>query len=291
MAEQQGDLNKEISDSDRKLDALCDMIRDACAKMDEGGKRLDARMDAVEENFRKMDSERKDAEEKKEEEAKADAAKKDEGEEEKKEAKADRKDAEEEEKGEPKEVAADKRKDSRKDASKKDEEEEKKEEAHADSQPMTRAEAATLRADIAALQARAPAIISDSDRERFAAIQERADPVFQAFNDRAPPPMDGETPTQYQRRLGSKLQGHSPKWAEARLSSVSDEAMLGTILTDIYADSMAAARKGVDIPVGKLRENRQTTAAGHTIVTFDGETDAWTRNFTGRVTRSGSARA
>ena len=280
MAEEQGDKNTEISDSDKKLDALADMIRDACAKMDEGGKRLDARMDAMEENWRKMDAERKDSEEKKEEEAKADASKKDEESEEKKE--------------EPKEVAADKRKDSEEkkeeeakaDASKKDEEkEEERKDAMADSGFVTKAEAEALRAQIADLQARAPAIISDADRERFAAIQEQADPVFQAFNDRAPAPLDGETPTQYKRRLGAKLQAHSPKWKESRLSAISDEAVLDTVLSDIYADSMTAARRGVDVPRGQLRMISRTVG-GHTINEFEGDADAWMNNFAGNSQRA-----
>jgi len=284
-----------ISDSDRKLDALMDVIKDACMKMDEGGKRLDARMDAMEEQLKdRKDSAKKDEEEKKEE-PKADA---EDEEEKKEEPKADKRkdsakkdeDGEVEEEGKPKEVAADKRKDAAKKDSRKDaDEEEKKEEAHADSNYMTRAEAMALQAQIKSLQARAPAIISDSERERFAAIQEQADPVFQAFNDRAPAPMDGETPTMYQRRLASKMQGHSAKWKDSRLGAVSDAAMLDTVVADIYADALTAARRGVDIPAGRLRENRVTSPAGHTIVTFDGETDAWTKPFTGRVNRSRAA--
>lgn len=291
MAKEQGDMNEVISDADSKMDALMDMMRDACAKMDEGGKRLDARMDAMEENFRRVD-------------ARMDAAKKDESEEEKKEG---------EEKGVPEEVAADKaRRDAeekekeekaeadraRKDAEEKEREEkaeadkarkdaEKKEgeEAMADSQYMTRAEAAQLRAQIADLQVRAPGIISDSDREKFAYIQEEADPVFQAFNDRAPAPLDGETPPAYKKRLAGKLQVHSEKYKDIRLSSISDGVLLDAVVGEIYADSMVAARKGADVPQGQLRMTSYQSG-GHTINEFHGESDAWTSQFSGHSQRA-----
>lgn len=281
MAEEQGDKNREISDSDKKLDALCDMMRDACAKMDEGSKRLDARMDAMEENFKRADArmdsfekDRKDAseEEEKKEETKADRRKDSEKEEEEKEDRKDasKKDTEEEEKKE--EAKADRRKDSEK------EEEEK--EDRKDSDFITKAQAAELRKQISELQARAPAIISDSDRERFASIQEQADPVFQAFSDRAPAPMDGETPVQYMRRLAGKMQAHSSKWKDSRLGAISDETVLQNVVSDIYADAVQAARRGTDIPAGQLRMVTRHSG-GHTINEFVGEPDSWMNAFAG----------
>ena len=144
---------------------------------------------------------------------------------------------------------------------------------------------ATLRAEIAALNRRAPAMLSDMDRERFAVIQEQADPAFQAFGDRAPAPLDGETPTQYKRRLGAKLQSNSPKWATSRLSAVSDDAMLDTILTEVYSDSIAAARRGADVMPGQLREiTRQV--GGHIINEFVGEPVSWMSDFSGHARRA-----
>lgn len=310
MAEQ-GDKNEMISDADKKFDALMDMIKDACGKMDEGGKRLDARMDAMEDSQRRMDArmdgERRDGARRDGESDDEFKARKDAEEKERCEADKARRDAEEAEKlkGDPKEVAADKaRRDAdekekaekveadkaRKDADEKEAKEKAEADArkdgehHADSQFMTRAEATALRSEIASLQARAPAILSDADRERFASIQADADPVFQAFNDRAPGPLEGETPTQYKRRLGSKLQAHSPKWKDHRLSAVSDDGILDTILADVYADSMVAARRGVDVPRGQLRMiTRQS--GGHTINEFEGDTDAWINQFAGHSQR------
>ena len=321
MAEQ-GDKNEEISDA-KKLDALADMIRDACGKMDDGVKRMDARMDAIEDGQKRFDARldaRKDADEDEDkDEKKADARKDADEDEDKDEKKADarkdarRKDADEDEdkdkdKDEKKADARkdarrdseserqkegyvedrkdadedeDEDKDERKDADDKDEDED---EAKADHAPISRAEADDLRRQIANLNARAPAIITDAERERFATVQEQAEPAFQAFGDRAPAPLQGETVTQYKRRLGTKMQSHSTKWKDARLSAVSDEAMLDAVLGDIYADSLEAARRGVAVPAGQLRA-RERSSGGHTIIEYDGAPDSWMNDFAGNSQR------
>ena len=288
MAEQ-GHKNDIISDADEKIGQIADMIKDACEKFDSVNKRIDA----MEETFKEMakpgsepeaddddDDTKADAEESFKEWAKEEAKEPEHKKDSRKDAR--RKDEEEcdddlevEEPGAPRETAADKR---RKDA------EEKEEGDHrvADS---VRTEMATLRAEIAALNRRAPAMLSDMDRERFAVIQEQADPAFQAFGDRAPAPLDGETPTQYKRRLGAKLQSNSPKWATSRLSAVSDDAMLDTILTEVYSDSIAAARRGADVMPGQLREiSRQV--GGHIINEFVGEPVSWMSDFSGHARRA-----
>ncbi len=288
MAEQ-GHKNDIISDADEKIGQIADMIKDACEKFDSVNKRIDA----MEETFKEMakpgsepkaddddDDTKADAEESFKEWAKEEGKEPEHKKDSRKDAR--RKDEEEcdddlevEEPGTPRETAADKR---RKDA------EEKEEGDHrvADS---VRTEMATLRAEIAALNRRAPAMLSDMDRERFAVIQEQADPAFQAFGDRAPAPLDGETPTQYKRRLGAKLQSNSPKWATSRLSAVSDDAMLDTILTEVYSDSIAAARRGADVMPGQLREiSRQV--GGHIINEFVGEPVSWMSDFSGHARRA-----
>ena len=288
MAEQ-GHKNDIISDADEKIGQIADMIKDACEKFDSVNKRIDA----MEETFKEMakpgsepeaddddDDTKADAEESFKEWAKEEGKEPEHKKDSRKDAR--RKDEEEcdddlevEEPGAPRETAADKR---RKDA------EEKEEGDHrvADS---VRTEMATLRAEIAALNRRAPAMLSDMDRERFAVIQEQADPAFQAFGDRAPAPLDGETPTQYKRRLGAKLQSNSPKWATSRLSAVSDDAMLDTILTEVYSDSIAAARRGADVMPGQLREiSRQV--GGHIINEFVGEPVSWMSDFSGHARRA-----
>lgn len=258
----------------KRFSALMDMIADACSKMDEGSKRMDARMDSFEEKLSKAEADR------------ADSAKKDEDEEEKKEeAKADedeKKEAEEKAKADEDEMAADK---ARKDAEDK-EAEEKKEEAKADSVTISRAELDKIRADITAIHARAPQIISDSDRERFASIQEKAEPVFQTFGDRAPAPLEGETPTQYKRRLGGKMQSHSTKWKDARLSAIGDDNALDVVLDQIYADAISIGKRGADVAKGHLRAIKTVTEAGHIRIEHIGDPSVMTAMFSGNMQRA-----
>ena len=318
MAEESGEKKVEVMDESRKLDALMDMIKDASTKIDEGHKRLDARMDAYEADRR--DSAKKDAEGAprqfgESEDPAADKGRKDsrrdsdEDEDERKDRKDSRRDSDEDE-DERKDRKDSRRRDSdededederkdRKDSRRRDSDEDEDERkdrkdsrrrdeddgAEADSAPISRAEARLLQAQILALSERAPQIISDADRSRFASIQEQADPVFQAFGDRAPAPMDGETPMQYKRRLGGKMQINSDKYKDARLSSISDETLLDTVIADVYADSLVAARRGADVPMGALRMITKQSG-GHTINEFVGDTESWMNSFAGNSQRA-----
>ena len=272
MAEEKGTTHEGISDSD-KLGALVDMIKDACSKLDS----VAARQDAADRRLDSMEADRKDA------------AKKDD-------------DEEIERPGEAREPAADKRKDADEDEDEKredaddfttlkaargdadEDEDEKREDADEDSMAdysfVTRAEADALQAQIAALTKQMPAILSTADRERFAAVQEQADAAFQAFGDRAPAPLQGETVPAYKRRLGAKMQKHSKRWAAVRLSGVSDEVMLDTVLAEVFADAVGAAAAGEGVPEGMLRE-KVTHSGGHTIVEFHGSPDTWMSAFSG----------
>jgi hypothetical protein len=299
MAEEHGTKNEGISDSD-KLGALVDMIKDACAKLDS----VAARQDAADRRLDSMEADRKDAFKKdavKKDAVKKDAVKKD----------AVKKDDDEEieRPGEAREPAADKRKDAEDEDEKRDaddfdtlkaargdvdedekREDEKREDADdyddddeermADFSFISRAEAAQLQAQIKALQTQIPAILTTADRERFAAVQEQADVAFQAFGDRAPAPLQGETVTAYKRRLGAKMQKHSKRWSAVRLSAVSDEVMLDTVLADVFADAVSAAAAGEGVPEGMLRE-KVTHSGGHTIVEFHGSPDTWMNAFAG----------
>lgn len=297
MAEE-GTKNEGISDAEKLcnvMDAVSEKLDSLVGRMD----RQDARMDANEESFKKWASE-----EGKEKEHKEDSKRKDESEEEKKEeakdAKKDedgdkREDEEVEEKGKPKETAADKRKDSEEEKKEEAKEDRKDAKKDTDAEEMAEADSlkgqmADLRSKIAELQGRVPAMLSDGERERFAAIQEQADPAFQAFGDRAPGPLDGESPTQYKRRLGSKMQGHSPKWKESRLSAVADDAMLDVVVSEIFADSITAATRGADVPAGQLHARKTTSDAGHTYIDYFGDPKALSSQFRGRALRAGTAR-
>lgn len=289
-------MDSKIDDSMKRMDARIDSIKKDTGEIEEAGEPREPaadsrRRDAAEEREPREDARRRDADDDRERmDSRRDSEREDgrrgdarRGDDDDAEMDARRRDAEDCEDG---------REDTRRDA---DEEETRMrredsrrkdgDEAEMDSVHMTRAEGAALRAQIARLQSRAPQIITDSERERFAAIQEQADPVFQAFGDRAPSFLDGETPTQYKRRLASKMQAHSPQWRDARLAAISDDKVLDIAVETIYADSIAAARRGSDVPSGSLRMISKQVG-GHIINEFVGDTNAWMDSLAGNGMRA-----
>lgn len=276
MAEE-GTKNEMMSDAEKMMDAI-KAIGDAVA---DSGKRMDARMDAMEERQRAdaarmdtmADAARKDAEEGDKEEPKADADPED--------CKADaeegdkREDSEGEEEKEPK---ADARKDAKKDDD---------DDTAADSAPVSRADFAALQRQFKEMSAaRSPALQTDEEREAFAAIQLRADRAYQAFGKRAPAPLEGENQMRYRRRLAGEMQGNSAGWKGFDLTAISDDKMMDKVCDDIYADSVAVAKKGLDVPRGSLRRHVEPLESGHTRVTYYGTPKAWMGRFTGHAQRA-----
>lgn len=265
----------------------------ADARRDEAIDKVLSGLDAVmkrQDAWEKEAKDRKDAEEKSrrdaEESAMMDAKKRrdEEHEEWKKEdAEAcERDDAEEkaecdahEAKGDSKEVAADKaRKDRRKrmDARRKDAEKEEKDRKDA----QARADAAKVTADSDLAKRIADGIRahtrSDSDTAVMADMQMRADAVHQAFGNRAPAPMLGETTVDYRLRLARGLQKHSTPWKEVNLG-ILENAALNVAESQIYADAVVASRNHDDLPDGQLIPIRRTDPeTGHRITEFRGRT-------------------
>lgn len=242
---------------------------------------LTARVDSACERMDAMEEDRKDADDK--DEARDDADK----------------DGEIKEKGDPKDVVADRKDSDRKDEDDKDrkdsaeessregivadrkdsDKEDRKDDDDADmADSVARTDIAALRAQIKALEARTPAIMADSEREKFAAIQEAAEPAFQAFGDKAPAPLAGETTLAYRRRLIGKHQQHSSAWKEARLTAIADEATLETIGKAVFADSISASRKGVGAGSGRMIPIRTQMIAGQTKIEYRNGED-WTNSF------------
>ena len=313
MADEQGAENKNISDSD-KLSEIGKVLADVSSRFDSVASRLDALEEGARSRARSgimEDKGRKDSETEEDEEDEDDNKIEEAGQpkeptvdskrgrrdsEESFDSKRGRRDSEEsfekwakEEAEEPEHRGDKARKDSKR-ADKEDDEEDcndmRRDSEHERALDAALGEIASLRARIADIGTRVPAILSDSVREEFARIQEQADPAFQAFGDRAPAPMDGETTTNYQRRLAGRLQKNSPKWAGHRLSATADSAMLDTIASDIYADSIAAARRGVAVPAGELREIVTRSQAGHTRIEFEGDASSWMDSLAGHTMRA-----
>lgn len=227
------DKAKADADGGEKLDKIL-------SHLDSMGKRMDA--------MEGREKERCDAEE-----AKADKA---------------RKDAEEEErkKATPEQLAADRAK---KDA----EEVEAKKKADAEEAEKKKADADARRdADIKKIAdavANTPKSMMDADYGSMADAQARADGVYQAFGNRAPPPLQGETPHAYRIRLVKAMQKHSAPWKEIDLSALPDNA-LGVAEGTIYADAVKASSSHEGVELGKLREVTRTTPSGHRETVFYG---------------------
>jgi len=146
--------------------------------------------------------------------------------------------------------------------------------------------AAPLRADIDRLSRMIPAELSIEQRQAFASAQEQAEVAFQSFGDHAPAPMTGESIGTYKRRLASKMQGHSEKWKNTKLTGITDESTLDVIAADIYNDAVAVARRGADVVPGQLMPVSRRTPAGHTVIEYRGSPGAWMRPLAGATRRA-----
>lgn len=161
---------------------------------------------------------------------------------------ADRKDGEGEESEEEKKAKKDAEEAEEKekaDKAKKDAEEEEE---------KRKADSAEVRKMIADVAAKLPKALSDADYAALADAQARADSVFNAFGQRAPRPLDGETLPAYERRLTTVLKVHSPTWKSVPLEAIADDAAFAPIQKQIYADAMEAAAHPADLGAGELRE-------------------------------------
>lgn len=145
---------------------------------------------------------------------------------------------------------------------------------------------APLRADIARLQRLLPAELTIEQRQAFASAQEQAEVAFQSFGDHAPAPMQGESIGTYKRRLAAKMQPHSDKWKGTKLTAIGDDGTLDVIISDIYNDAAAVARKGADVPQGALVPVKRRTEAGHTVIEYRGSPGAWMRPLSGATRRA-----
>lgn len=149
----------------------------------------------------------------------------------------------------------------------KEEEDEKKAKADSD-----------LREKIASLEAKLPAALSDADLESLSEAQAKADSVFAAFGERAPRPMQGETPLAYRRRIAGKLKSHSQTYKDADISAA-DGALFDIAEKAIYADAFSAASAPSRVPAGQLHRRTRQTGAGHTIIEWQGDSEAYLSTF------------
>lgn len=181
--------------------------------------------------------------------------------------------------GEPKEVAADK--------AKKDAEEEAKKKAdadEADEAEKARKDSQAIADRIAAVERMIPKAASDADYAAMADAQAKADKVYAAFGDSAPRPLQGEDVPAYAARLASGLKKHSAAWAGVDLGKLPPEAM-AIAQTQIYADAVTASTRPHNVGAGKVRAIKTDDGAGHTIISYVGDSAALFDQFSQRSQR------
>ena len=190
----------------------------------------------------------------------------------------------EKEEGEPTPLAADKTK---KDAAKADGEEqpggkkeaaalkEEREENDLDKNDSARADAAAIRARLDGLEKRMPHELPEEDRLRFVEAQAKAERVAQAFGDSAGAPrhLNGESLSQYRRRLLGAFKKHSRSWKDVDLTPFADKA-LDTVESQVYSDALAAAMSPQNVEAGTLRIVTATDDTGRRIRKFYGDPEA-----------------
>lgn len=166
------------------------------------------------------------------------------------------------------------KKDARKDGEDKPKEEEMKPDARHDAQD---AEIASLKSQIAALTTRFTPVSAD-DRNALASAQSRADGVAGLFGTRASPPIPGEAPIEYRRRLANDFKKHSARYKDKNLGSL-DGDMLGLVEEQIYADAASAARSDSRATAGALIPIREPDETGRMITRWTGDSMAWRQVF------------
>jgi hypothetical protein len=231
----------------------------APAWADELGKKFDAvcsRLDALENKGSVKTEEDAKEEEEKKADAEGDGAEK-EGEKE-----------EREEKAAEKEIKA----------AEEEGEKEMREDARADAQSRENAELRKLIASMNARLNRATQPLSAADRDELAKTQARADSLAQMFGDSVTPPLAGETPIEYRRRMAAKFQKHSAGVKNVKLDALDAESF-GVIEGLIYSDAQAAAMKPGSPVKGRLIAIKSTDEAGRTITRYQGDMDAWLAPF------------
>lgn len=254
----------EAAEAKKKADAEAEEKAKAKADADAGEKldkvlscldSLSKRMDAMEEDDKKKsDKARKDAEE---EEAKGKTAE---------------------------QVAADK---ARKDAEEKEAEEKTKAEEKAKADAEERQKLTDSVSEVAkkidAVAGMLPKQLTDADYTAMADAQSRADHVLSALGERAPRPLDGEDLLAYRRRLVSRLKDHSPRWKSVDLGTIADADAFSVVEDQVYADAEVASHSPAAVPDGQLRPVVTVDPTGRRTTSFVGTPATWMRQFSGQA--------
>lgn len=134
------------------------------------------------------------------------------------------------------------------------------------------------------LRKRASAEEEQACRKALVKAQARADDVCHAWGEQAPPPMTGETPLAYRRRLLERHQRLCPEFKDVDLDSITDPKVFDGIESRIYEASVAESEKGFVLP-DILRERKKRDDSGRLISTFYGSPSTWMQQFSNQPRR------
>ena len=123
-------------------------------------------------------------------------------------------------------------------------------------------------------RARTP--LSGEEHHEMREAQARFDSVAAALGDSAGPPVLGERPLEYRRRLAGKLATHSGRFKNSRFDSA-EAAVLDVIEPLLHADAVQAARNSAGIGKTIQVVSRED---GRDITRTYGDPLAWMRHFT-----------
>jgi hypothetical protein len=121
--------------------------------------------------------------------------------------------------------------------------------------------------------------LTGADVDALAAAQHRADSVMAPFGERASPPIAGETPLDYRRRLLAKIAPRSPEFKNSRFGSL-DAGTLPVIEERVYTDAANAARTAADATAGVLVPFEERDRTGRVITKYRGDIAAFLAPFT-----------
>jgi len=112
--------------------------------------------------------------------------------------------------------------------------------------------------------------LSYADKDELASIQSRFDSLAARFGETIQPPLLGETPSSYHRRIISRFQKHSERCKNVKLDSL-DSQSFPIIADQIYADAQSAASSASLSPSGGLRAETFTDFAGRKCTRYFGD--------------------
>lgn len=146
-------------------------------------------------------------------------------------------------------------------------------------------EIAALKRDLAALQRRVGPPLEG--RDKFVAAQSRAEPIYRAFGDSAPPFVGSERLLDYRVRLLAPFQKRSAKFKAVDLSKVGDPVALSVLEDSIFEDSMAALHDPATYQPGEMRAIVTLDGGGRAITRYVGHAGACWDQFKPAIRQAG----